>query len=91
MTAEQINRIGACIQFDRSTHEQQGCGLGLAIVKQLLQVYDGKLIINSIFNQETRVNIYIPLVKSSRFLRIQPKPKKRKNSRIRNKIAVPIY
>ena len=82
MTAEQIALIGACIQFDRSTYEQQGCGLGLAIVKQLLQIYGGQLIINSILNQETRVNVYIPLVKSSLFLMLQPKQKKVRTSKI---------
>lgn len=91
MTAEQIARIGACVQFERSTYEQQGCGLGLAIVKQLLQVYAGNLIINSILNQETRVNVYIPLVKNSRFLRVQPKPKKRNSLRIGDVAAVSIY
>ena len=82
MAAEQIALIGACIQFDRSTYEQQGCGLGLAIVKRLVQVYGGKLIINSVLNQETRVNVYIPLVKPSMFVGIQPKPKKFKDSRL---------
>ena len=79
MTAEQIGLIGACIQFDRSTYEQQGCGLGLAIVKQLLQIYEGKLIINSVLNQETRVNVYIPVAKSSRFLILQPKHQEKTN------------
>ena len=82
MTAEQIALIGACIQFDRPTYEQQGCGLGLAIVKQLLHIYGGKLIINSVLNQETKVNVYIPLIKSSLFLMLQPKQKKMKTSEI---------
>ncbi|MDJ0637052.1 MAG: hybrid sensor histidine kinase/response regulator [Xenococcaceae cyanobacterium MO_188.B29] len=86
MTAKQIASIGACIQFERPTYEQQGCGLGLAIVKQLVQVYSGKLLINSILNQETRVNVYIPLVKSSLFLRIQPK-QNRQNHLITSRIA----
>lgn len=77
MTAKQIASIGACIQFERPTYEQQGCGLGLAIVKQLVQIYGGELIINSILNQETRVNVYIPLVKSSLFLMVQPKQNKK--------------
>ena len=82
MTAEQIALIGACIQFDRPTYEQQGCGLGLAIVKQIVQIYDGQLIINSILDRETRVNVYLPLVKSSLFLMLQPKQKKMKISKI---------
>ena len=86
MTAEQIASIGACIQFERSTYEQQGCGLGLAIVKQLVQIYNGKLIVNSILNQETRFNVYIPLVKSSLFLMIQPK-QTRQNHWIASRIA----
>ena len=64
MTAQQIALIGACIQFERPTYEQQGVGLGLAIVKQLMQIYGGKLAINSILNQETKVTVDLPLVKS---------------------------
>ncbi len=41
-TPEQIEYIGAFMQFDRCSFEQQGLGLGLAIVKKLVTLYDGK-------------------------------------------------
>ena len=63
MTTSQTALIGACIQFDRPTYEQQGAGLGLAIVKQLVQIYGGKLTIDSILNQETKVTVSLPLAK----------------------------
>lgn len=64
MSAKQIAKIGACIQFERPIYEQQGCGLGLAIVQKLVHIYGGKVVINSILERETRVNIYLPLWKS---------------------------
>lgn len=48
MTEEQINSIGAFIQFGRREKEQQGLGLGLAIAEHLLNLHDGKLKIESI-------------------------------------------
>lgn len=43
MSAEQVNSIGAYMQFDRRFYEQQGSGLGLVISKQLVELYDGEL------------------------------------------------
>jgi len=43
MTAEQIQRIGAHMQFDRVLHEQQGGGMGLIISKRLAMLYGGSL------------------------------------------------
>jgi signal transduction histidine kinase len=60
MTPEQINQIGAYMQFERQVYEQQGSGLGLAIVKHLTEIYAGKLIVESTPNQETTVKIYLP-------------------------------
>ncbi len=55
LTAEQINSIGAYVQFDRWFYEQQGSGLGLAIVRRLLDVYRGELKIESVPGEWTRV------------------------------------
>lgn len=61
MTNEQIARVGAFMQFDRKLHEQQGAGLGLKIVTKILEKYDGKLSISSIYNQKTNIDIELPL------------------------------
>ena len=60
MSPEQIQKIGAYIQFDRNMYEQQGSGLGLIIVKRLLQIYDGNLFMNSNLNQFTQIKIQLP-------------------------------
>jgi two-component system, sensor histidine kinase and response regulator len=39
MTSEQIDEIGAFMQFERYVYEQQGLGLGLAIVQALAKAY----------------------------------------------------
>jgi len=43
MTPEQIANIGAFMQFDRATYEQQGAGLGLAVVKRLVELHEGNV------------------------------------------------
>ncbi|WP_017303991.1 hybrid sensor histidine kinase/response regulator [Spirulina subsalsa] len=65
MTEEQINQIGAFIQFGRKHYEQQGMGLGLKIIQKITDLVGGKTEITSIHNQETRVNITLPLAPSS--------------------------
>ncbi len=62
MTEEQIDNIGAFIQFDRERYEQQGLGLGLAIVKRLVEIYRGHIFISGSFGQGTRVIILLPFV-----------------------------
>jgi len=37
MTAEQISKIGAFMQFERKTYEQQGIGMGLKLAKQTVE------------------------------------------------------
>lgn len=63
MTQEQINNIGAHIQFERRIHEQQGAGLGLAIVRAITKLVGGELIIKSEPNVFTTVSIKLPLAK----------------------------
>jgi two-component system sensor histidine kinase/response regulator len=61
MTAGQIKNIGAYMQFERKLYEQQGSGLGLIIAKRLTELHDGRLIIQSIPEQETLVTVTLPL------------------------------
>jgi signal transduction histidine kinase len=60
MTVQEIERIGAFIQFNRKSYEQQGSGLGLSIVQHIVKLYGGELIINSIPEQQTIVSIVLP-------------------------------
>jgi two-component system, sensor histidine kinase and response regulator len=61
MTPEQIANIGAFVQFDRATHEQQGAGLGLAVVKRLAELHDGSVSVASEVGHGTTVKINLPL------------------------------
>lgn len=47
MTAEQIEQIGAYMQFDRKLYEQQGLGLGLTLARMLVHLFEGNLVIQS--------------------------------------------
>lgn len=61
MTASQIRRIGANIQFERRTYEQQGVGLGLAMAYQIVQIYGGSLILESNPGEGTTARLELPL------------------------------
>jgi K+-sensing histidine kinase KdpD len=71
MTKQQIERIGAYMQFDRQYYEQQGTGLGLAIAKRLIDLYKGQLAIESIPERETIVRVYLPI--AERFFSLDTK------------------
>ncbi len=64
MIEEQVNRIGAFIQFERRHYEQQGIGLGLKIAQKIVEIYQGKFSISSIYGQGTTINIELPLATS---------------------------
>jgi two-component system, sensor histidine kinase and response regulator len=57
MTSDQINRIGAYMQFERKLHEQQGLGLGLILAKKLAELHQGNLSIQSTPSQGTTVYV----------------------------------
>jgi signal transduction histidine kinase len=61
MTQEQIASLGAYMQFERKLYEQQGSGLGLSLAKRLIELYGGKLTIDSFPEQQTSVQITLPM------------------------------
>lgn len=60
MSQEQVNNIGAYIQFERTMYEQQGVGLGLVIAKRMVELHDGSFVINSTENEGTKITFGIP-------------------------------
>ncbi len=62
MTPEQIASLGAYMQFERKSYEQQGTGLGLVIVQQIVDLYGGRLQISSQANAMTCVRVLLPVV-----------------------------
>jgi two-component system, sensor histidine kinase and response regulator len=65
MTTEQIDAIGAYIQFDRKVYEQQGSGLGLTVAKRLIEMHGGSLSIQSDYGHGTNVTVRLPLANPS--------------------------
>lgn len=60
MTPEEIEKIGAYMQFQRKKYEQQGSGLGFSIACKLLEIYQGEVTINSVYGEYTQVEILLP-------------------------------
>ncbi|ABA24299.1 Response Regulator Receiver Signal Transduction Histidine Kinase [Trichormus variabilis ATCC 29413] len=64
MTEEQISKIGAFMQFERKTYEQQGIGMGLKLAKQIIESHGGLFSISSVYKKETMVHIALPIAYS---------------------------
>jgi two-component system, sensor histidine kinase and response regulator len=60
MTSENINKIGAYMQFNRQEYEQQGSGLGLVICQRIIELYDGKISFESKVGESTLVKVILP-------------------------------
>jgi signal transduction histidine kinase len=63
MTADQIQQVGAYMQFNRHFYEQQGSGLGLIIACRLTELHSGSLEIASTSGAGTTVTLSLPLVR----------------------------
>jgi signal transduction histidine kinase len=61
LETEHVRKVGAYMQFDRKTQEQQGLGLGLVIAKRLTELHGGSLTIQSDPGKGTTVVVKIPL------------------------------
>jgi two-component system, sensor histidine kinase and response regulator len=59
-SAEQINRIGAYMQFERKMQDEQGFGMGLAIAKKLVELHGGELLIDSTPGIGSNVTVKLP-------------------------------
>ncbi|HEY9700957.1 MAG TPA: response regulator [Allocoleopsis sp.] len=58
MNSQQIEQIGAFMQFDRDIYEQQGSGLGLAIAQSIIvKLYGGNFTVKSSSEEGTIVTI----------------------------------
>ena len=57
---DELERIGAFLQFERSTREQQGLGLGMAIAKATAELFGGTLQVASELDGETVVTLALP-------------------------------
>jgi signal transduction histidine kinase len=62
MASEEIERVGAFMQFGRPLFEQQGSGFGLAIVRRAIELHGGEFKIDSCLGEYTRMTISLPAV-----------------------------
>jgi signal transduction histidine kinase len=62
---EQIQRIGAYVQFERKMQDVEGLGLGLAITKKMAELHGGTLVIDSGQGAGSVVTIKLPAPKAA--------------------------
>jgi signal transduction histidine kinase len=60
MSPDQIQNVGAWVQFDRKIYEQQGSGMGLIIAKRYIDLHGGRLEIESSRRQGTTMRVTLP-------------------------------
>ena len=61
MSAKEIARIEAYVQFERRLYEQQGAGLGLVISRRLAELHGGALTITSTPKEGTTIEVSLPI------------------------------
>ncbi len=59
-----LNKINTFNQFGKEDNTEEGLGMGLAIVKKIVDLSNGYITIESIYNSSSTVEIGIPLVLS---------------------------
>jgi len=60
IAAADLTKIGAFMQFERKLQEQQGFGLGLIISRKIVELFDGKLTIESEHEKGTTIRVSLP-------------------------------
>jgi two-component system sensor histidine kinase/response regulator len=64
-STEQMQRVGAYVQFERKMQDVEGLGLGLAIAKKLAELHGGSLTIESNPGLGSVVTVRIPPAKNN--------------------------
>lgn len=65
MTAQQVNKLGAYMQFERALYEQQGVGLGFTVAHRLVNLYHGHLKVKSHPQHGTQIQLSFPVCTDS--------------------------
>ncbi|MCC6615398.1 MAG: response regulator [Anaerolineae bacterium] len=60
MSVEQINSIGAYMQFDRALYEQQGVGMGFYLARRMVELHNGTFDVYSHPGKGTVVTFTLP-------------------------------
>lgn len=63
MSADQVEQLGAFMQFDRSEQEQRGTGLGLAFIHRICDRSGGTVDVTSTPGEGTTVEVALPLAR----------------------------
>lgn len=64
MTREQIQQVGAYMQFNRKLYEQQGSGMGLIVARRLAELHQGWLHMDTPADGGLQVTIRLPLAQN---------------------------
>jgi len=60
MSENQIAKIGAFMQFDKNSQQQDGIGLGLTIARRIVDLFNGSITLNSKQGMGTTVKVSLP-------------------------------